>query len=235
MVARNLNRLEVAAEEIDPERKHTHCYSADVTNVESVRELFAKIEAQFAKVDALFNVAGASARGRLLETSLEEFQQSYDINVLSAVRCTQAAAGLLSRSHGHLVNVGSLASKSASRFLGPYTTSKFALAGFTHQLRLEADELGIHVLFVCPGPISRDDAGTRYNDQTETLPDEIAKPGAGVRVKTIDPAHLADTILAACESRQPEIVMPAKARILFAVSQISARWGDWLLKKFTSG
>jgi hypothetical protein len=65
------------------------------------------------------------------------------------------------------------------------------------------------------------------------LPPEAARPGAGVKTKAIEPADLAARILRACERRQPEIVIPAKARLVFALAQLWPSLGDYLLRKFT--
>ena len=56
-------------------------------------------------------------------------------------------------------------------------------------------------------------------------------PGGGAKVTAIDPKILSAKILDACERRQPELVVPAKARLLFALSQLSPKLGDWLLRK----
>jgi short-subunit dehydrogenase len=128
------------------------------------------------------------------------------------------------------VNIGSLAGKSAARWLGAYPASKFALTAYTQQLRLELAPEGIHVLLVCPGPIARPDA-RRYDDSG--LPPEAQRPGGGVRTRAIDPAELAQRILRACEQRQPELVVPWRARLLFAISQLSPRWGDALIQRLT--
>jgi len=156
-----------------------------------------------------------------------------EINFYAAVRCAQQAAPILMESQGHLVLVGSLASKTASRFIGPYAATKFALAAYAQQLRLELGETGLHVLHVCPGPIARDDAGERYDDQVSDLPEVARKAGAGAKLRPIDPDSLAVRILQACEKRTIEIVVPWKAKWLFAISQISPRMGDWLLSKRT--
>ena len=92
---------------------------------------------------------------------------------------------------------------------------------------------GLHVLLVCPGPIAQGDATDRYKEQSQGLPDSAAKPGGGAKVTLLDPTRLAFEILGACEKRKPELVRPRKARILFTLSQVSPRLGDWLLKKIT--
>jgi hypothetical protein len=91
----------------------------------------------------------------------------------------------------------------------------------------------LHVLLVCPGPIARDDAGERYAEQAAGLSEEARRPGGGVKVGAIDPRRLCDRILKACERRELELVVPAKARLLFGLTQFSARLGDWLVRKMT--
>ena len=76
---------------------------------------------------------------------------------LSAVRCVQAFAESLAENHGHVVLIGSLASKVAAGYLGAYPASKFPLAALAQQMRMETDQRGLHTLLVCPGPITRDD------------------------------------------------------------------------------
>ena len=83
-----------------------------------------------------------------------------DLNFLSTVRVTQAALPHLLKTGGHLVQIGSLATKIASRYLGAYAASKFPVAAYCQQLRLELGPQGLHTLLVCPGPIRRDAANS---------------------------------------------------------------------------
>jgi hypothetical protein len=59
-------------------------------------------------------------------------------------------------------------------------------------------------------------------------------PGAGAKLGAIDPDALAESILRACRKRKAELVVPGKARLLFALAQLSPRLGDWLVRRFTS-
>ncbi|MGE3777881.1 MAG: SDR family NAD(P)-dependent oxidoreductase, partial [Pirellulaceae bacterium] len=93
---------------------------------------------------------------------------------------------------------------------------------------------GTHVLLVCPGPIARDDQGMRYHDRTAGLPASANRPGGGVKLRGLAPSRLAAAILAACERRQAELILPAKARLLFALMQCWPRLGDWLIRRATS-
>lgn len=205
----------------------------DITQQEQVDALTAETLNKFGRVDVLFNCAGRSTRGKALETTPEDFRDLLELNFLAMVRCTRAMAPHLIEAKGNLVNIGSLAAKTASRYLGAYAASKFPVAAYSQQLRYELNPLGVHVLLVCPGPIARADAGVRYDDQAGDLPESARKPGAGVKLKGVSPEKLVANILRYCERRKPELVMPAKARLLFAISGLSPSLGDWLIGKMT--
>lgn len=209
--------------------------AADVTSPDEVQRVFERVRADFGRLDALFNIAGRSDRGLLLETPPERLQALWDLNVMAALHCARAAQPLLGESQGHLVFMGSLAAKSAARYLGGYCCTKFPLAAAAQQLRLELQPSGTHVLLVCPGPIARPDAGERYTAQSAGLPEAARQPGGGVKLPGIDPAWLADRILTACQRRQAELIVPGKARLLFAISQLWPRWGDAIIRKKTAG
>jgi len=208
-------------------------YPADVTRDEDAARLVETTIARSGKLDLLVNNVGRSDRGQVLETTPAELLDLYDLNFLSAVRCTRAAAPALIAARGHLVNIGSLASKTASRYLGAYPASKFPLAAYSQQLRLELVPQGLHVLLVCPGPIRRDDAGERYVEQSSGLPEAARRPGAGVRLRGIPPERLADQVLRACERRRAELIVPSRAKLLLAISACWPELGDWIVRRMT--
>lgn len=231
--ARSPEALETTAAELRVHGGQVLPVVADVTSQAQVGSLIEQTVAHFGRLDVLVNNVGRSARGAVLDVTPEDFEQLLDLNFLSAVRCTRAAAPHLVRSRGHLVNIGSLSGKSASRYVGAYAVSKFALAAYTQQLRLEMAPQGVHVMLVSPGPIARDDAGVRYADQVEGLPSQARKPGAGVRIKPIRPEKLSKAIVNACRRRQPELIYPGLARLFIGVIQLFPRLGDWLVRKMT--
>lgn len=206
---------------------------ADITKQEQVDALFDQAIARFGRLDVLVNNAGRSMRGKVLDTTAEQFRDLMELNLIALVRCTRAAVPHLLKTRGHIVNIGSLAAKSASRWVGAYPATKHAVAAYSQQLRLELGPEGLHVLLVCPGPIARSDDRLYPLAGMEDVPERARRPGAGVKVKAIPPEKLAHAILQACEHRQPELVMPGKARLLFAISQLWPKLGDWLVLKNT--
>lgn len=206
---------------------------ADVTKPEDATRIVEETIAKFGKLDALVNAAGRTHRGRILETPLDEFDSLWKLNVLGTIACSQAAAPYLLQTKGHIVNIGSLAAKSAARWVGAYPTTKHAVAAFSQQLRLETAPDGLHVLLVCPGPVKRDNPRLYPLKRAEGIPESALMPGGGVKVGKIDPRDLAQKILRACEKRRPEIVTPWKARLLFSIAQMFPRLGDWIVLKST--
>lgn len=240
IVGRTQVRLDSAADMLRGLGGDVLTVAADVAQAGETRRAVDVAVARFGGLDLTCACAGESMRGTVVDTPRDEFERLLRVNFLAAVDLAHAAgphleASSAERSTGHLVLIGSLASKTASAYLGAYPASKFPLAALAQQLRLERGPAGLHTLLVCPGPLARKDAGRRYEAQSADLPDSARRPGGGAKVKAIEPADLAAKILAACESRQNELVLPAKARLLFALSQLSPRLGDWLLKKQTQG
>jgi NAD(P)-dependent dehydrogenase (short-subunit alcohol dehydrogenase family) len=206
---------------------------ADVTRQEDVDRLLAETLQRFGRLDVLVNCAGRSMRGRLADTTAEQFRELMELNLLATVRCTRAALPHLLARRGHVVNIGSLAAKAAGRWVGAYSATKHAVAGYSQQLRLELGPEGLHVLLVCPGPIAREDPRLYPLEGLEDLPEHARAAGAGVKLKGIPPRKLAQAILRACQRRRPELVMPARARVLFAVAQLCPGLGDWIVRRMT--
>lgn len=234
MVARGTERLQQAAATLRAAGHEVLPIVADVTRDDDVRRLMEQTVAEWGRIDILVNNAGISQRGAVLETTPEQFAELMELNLLAVVRCTRAASEQLLAHGGYIVNIGSLAGKSAARWLGAYPASKFAVTAYSQQLRLELGPRGVHVLLVISGPIRRPDGEHRYDAQAEALPPEARKPGGGVKVSAIDPTELARRVVQACHRREPELIVPAKARLLFVLSALSARLGDWLVLKNTS-
>ena len=236
LIARDAAGLEAARNNLGPHKAQVTTIATDIKHPDFSQQLHDHVQQSCGgRLDVLVNCAGISARGLATETTPEQFQLHLEMNFLATVRCTQAGLPFLRHSHGHLVNIGSLASKSPGKFLGPYPASKYAVAAYTHQLRLELREERVHVLLVCPGPIRREDAGQRYDAQTAHLPPEARAPAGGTKLRGIEPSYLAERIVRACERREVEVVVPGKARLMFAISQLWPALGDWILSQYSAG
>ena len=103
---------------------------ADITRQPDVDRLLAETLDRFGRLDVLVNNAGRSMRGKVLDTTPEQFRDLMELNLIALVRCTRAAVPHLLPQRGHVVNIGSLAAKSAARWVGAYPATKFAVAAY---------------------------------------------------------------------------------------------------------
>jgi short-subunit dehydrogenase len=238
IVARRQQPLDEAAAALKTRGAEVWSINADVTKADELKRVNDVVTSAWGGVDLLFHCAGRSMRGTVLSTSTNDFRDLIETNFLSAVECIQQFAEPLTASRGHFVLIGSLASKVAAGYLGAYPASKHPLAALAQQLRIECEPNGLHTLLVCPGPIAREEPhgeGARYAAQAPEVPAAAHQPGGGARMRAINPHWLAGKILRACEERQAELVVPKRARLLFVLTQLSPRLGDWLLKRMTTG
>lgn len=233
IAARGAEKLEATAAELRAYGGEVLAVPTDVTQQVDVDRLMATTIERFGRLDLLVNNAGRSARGDVLSTSAEQFAELMDLNLVALVRCTTAALPHLLAAKGCLVNIGSLAGKTAARYMGAYSATKHAVSAYSQQIRMELGSQGLHVLLVSPGPIARDEPRTYGAETAQDLPPSAHKPGAGVKVKLIDPDALAERIVRACERRHAELVVPGRARIVFAISQLWPSLGDWIIRKMS--
>ena len=236
LLARNQQRLDDAVAAISETDHQTSvtAISVDLCQEEATRAVVAQISEQMGQIDFWVNAVGQSIRTSFADCGLEKYRELMEQNFFASVNSSLAAMPELERTGGSLVNIGSLAAKTAWPFLAPYVTSKHALAGFAKQIRLEGPE-NVHYLFLCPGPIAslKNEVSDRYNDQTANLPESAKKPGGGAPVKAIDPKWLAEQILVSCEKRRCELVVPFKSRLLFLAGELWPNYANKLIRRFS--
>jgi len=107
-------------------------------------------------IDILVNNAGSLVKRWLLRDLTEEgLDEILDVNLKSAVFCSQAAApSMMERKRGAIVNVVSIAAHNGGGpGAGPYAASKAALIAFTKSLAKEMAPYGIRVNAISPGVI----------------------------------------------------------------------------------
>lgn len=148
---------------------------ADVADAGAVARSVATIENRFGRLDALVNNAGIAVFKPLLDTTLDEWNRVLAVNLTGPFVTVQAAANLLRRRGGAVVNITSISGLRASTLRVAYGTSKAALAHLTKQQAVELAGLGIRVNAVAPGPIDTEMAKKVHSpeiraDYHDTIP-----------------------------------------------------------------
>ncbi|ESZ04987.1 MULTISPECIES: SDR family oxidoreductase [unclassified Mesorhizobium] len=107
--------------------------SADVSKVADCKRAVATAVSHFGTINALVNAAATSARGSLVETSEETFDQIFQTNVRGPFFLMQGVVAHLldQKAPGSIVNVLSMSAHCGQSFLAPYSSSKGALATLT--------------------------------------------------------------------------------------------------------
>ena len=134
-----------------------HPLQLDVTSPEQREAAVSRIEADWGGVDALVNNAGIALGGPLEELDEDELRRQFEVNVFAVWALTnRVLPHMRDKAGGCVVNVSSMAGRTALPFLGAYAASKHALSGMTEALRHEVGPFGIRVVLIEPGPYKTD-------------------------------------------------------------------------------
>ncbi|OJU25391.1 MAG: hypothetical protein BGN89_03760, partial [Alphaproteobacteria bacterium 64-6] len=128
---------------------------ADVLDDKALAELLERSIAQFGYVDCLVNNAGMLGPIRsLIETTNEDVDRVFDLNVRSVFACTRIVARhMIERRQGSIVTIASVAGKDGPKDMSIYASSKAAVIGFTKSWAKELVTHGIRVNCVAPSLI----------------------------------------------------------------------------------
>lgn len=124
-------------------------YSCDVTNVSQVEAVFQNILRQFGEVDTLIYNAGAGQFKNVEDTTVEEFERSWQINALGCfVACKQLLPAMIDAGRGNFVVIGATASLRGSAKAAPFASAKAAQRSLAQSMARHLGPKGIHVSYV---------------------------------------------------------------------------------------
>jgi NAD(P)-dependent dehydrogenase (short-subunit alcohol dehydrogenase family) len=192
LVGRRKEQLETTAREANRDHSQTLVMPADITDPVSVREIFAKTKHTFGRLDLLFNNAGISGPGSLLEDlTYEDWKAVVDTNLTGSFLCTQEAFKIMKSQDprgGRIINNGSIAAHNPRPNSAPYTSTKHAITGLTKATSLDGRKYDI----AC-GQI---DIGNALTEMGEKMKKGVLQPyGEIVPEATMDTEDVARAIL----------------------------------------
>jgi NAD(P)-dependent dehydrogenase (short-subunit alcohol dehydrogenase family) len=131
--------------------------AVDVTDEDQVRELYARVRAEFGTIDVLFNNAGISPTddASVLDTTEDAWQRVQDVNLKSIFLCCKhGIPHLLETGGGSVINTASfVAVMGAATSQISYTASKGGVLALSRELGVEFARRGVRVNALCPGPV----------------------------------------------------------------------------------
>jgi NAD(P)-dependent dehydrogenase (short-subunit alcohol dehydrogenase family) len=160
----------------------------DVTNPESVKALFSRLE----RLDLLFNNAGMGAPAiPMEELTFEQWTAVVNVNLTGAFLCAQHAMRLMKTQTprgGRIINNGSISATTPRPNSAPYTATKHAITGLTKSISLDGRAFDI----AC-GQI---DIGNAATEMTERMANGILQANGSMMVEPrMDVRHVADAIV----------------------------------------
>ena len=155
-----------------------------------------KVIADRGQLDILVNNAGIGHVGTILETTAEDLDRLYAVNVRGMFNLTKAFInGMIEQQNGVIVNISSIGGIIAIRERLAYCTTKFAVVGFTKCLALDHARQGIRANAICPGRVETPFVKARlaeYPDPQKAY-EEMAATQAVGRMAT--PEEIAASVL----------------------------------------
>ena len=130
-------------------------FVADMNKEEDIKAFVESAKAKFGTIDIVVPNAGYEGKAHpVQDMTLELFQQTYMLNVFSVMLLMKyAAPTLIEKKRGAVVVVASAAAYEPTAGNSAYVSSKYAVAGLTKCVAMELGPNGIHVNYVCPGPV----------------------------------------------------------------------------------
>lgn len=199
LVARSMNKLEQIKRNIEEKYGiQVNTYQLDIGNQEEILLLFDQIKDL--TIDVLINNAGYGVFKTLLDSSIDEAEKMFRVNVIGLITMTKLVLPkMIVQNSGHIINIASQAGKIATPKSSIYSATKSAVLKFSDSLRMEVQQSGIFVTAVNPGPIA-----TNFFEVADESGEYLKNVGRWV----LQPSDVADKIVDKLFTSTREINLP---------------------------
>jgi NAD(P)-dependent dehydrogenase (short-subunit alcohol dehydrogenase family) len=126
----------------------------DVRDYKNQEACVAKVISQFGSIDVLVANAGVGHFASIEDMSLDQWNETIDINLTGVFYSIKASLDELKKSQGYIITIASLAGTNFFAKGSAYNASKFGLVGFTQSVMLDVRQYGVKVTTIMPGSVS---------------------------------------------------------------------------------
>jgi NAD(P)-dependent dehydrogenase (short-subunit alcohol dehydrogenase family) len=181
------------AAESEAEGLDVSVHRADLAQVDACRSVVAEVVAGWGPVPHLVNNHGVLLEARVVDTTVELWDQAFDVNVRAAFVLAQALwPAMEAARYGRVVNVGSVTGTTGNPKQAAYGASKAALIGLTRSLARAGARKGITANCVVPGVFETDMTNTMSQEDQEMIAAMIPR---GRRGRPDELAHVVAMLL----------------------------------------
>ena len=159
LAARDVPPLEKLKDEIEARGRRTLVVPTDVTDEAAVERMVARTLEAFGHIDILVNAAGVTGpiETPVQEIKADDFRFVLEANVLGTFLPTKhVLPGMIARKYGKVVNISGTSGLRGYKYRAAYSSSKWALRGFTRTVALEVGPHNINVNALHPGIVAGD-------------------------------------------------------------------------------
>jgi short-subunit dehydrogenase len=154
LVGRSEQKLQQLAKELEiqgADKGSIHVIACDITNLTGQKSIIDEMKRVFLGHDMLINTAGLMDFIDFSQQSDERIDSIIKTNVVAPMQLSKKALSfMLKQNKGHIVNIGSIFGSIGFAWFTSYSTSKFALRGFSESLRRELADTAIKVSYIAP-------------------------------------------------------------------------------------
>ena len=178
LTGRNNDKLNSLKNELENDQIKIDFEDADLSDDGEIQKLIEKVKNTFVNIDILVNCAGVFPVKLLSDSTIEDFEKCFGVNVKAAfVLCKEFSQGMISKKWGRIVNIASSSAYAGFKNTSIYCSSKHALLGLSRSLHSELKEHNVRTFCVSPGsiktPMGKSVIGQNY--ETFLNPNEIAE------------------------------------------------------------
>ena len=159
LAAREVAPLETLKGEIETLGRRALVAPCDVTDEAAVEQMVAKATEAFGRIDILVNAAGVTGpiETPVQEIRAEDFRAVLEANVVGTFLPTKhVLPGMIARKYGKIVNISGTSGLRGYKYRAAYSSSKWALRGFTRTVALEVGRHNVNVNALHPGIVAGD-------------------------------------------------------------------------------
>jgi len=159
LAAREIPPLEALRAEVEQLGRRALIVPCDVTDEAAVEKMVARSVETFGRIDILVNAAGVTGpiETPVQEIRLEDFRFVLEANIVGTFLPTKhVLPGMIARKYGKVVNISGTSGLRGYKYRAAYSSSKWALRGFTRTVALEVGRHNINVNALHPGIVAGD-------------------------------------------------------------------------------